>query len=90
MAADPLVAAQWKNRSSVDPTPKSTGANLTGVKMGVPATGVPIDGNGSFRDVLPSLPANDHTNPAKRRKKNVWNMLAVALALLFLLHLSRG
>jgi hypothetical protein len=89
MSADPLVARTWNNRSSVDPPLKSTGANLTGVKMGVPSTGVPIDGGNSFKDVQPTLPAGD-TNPMRRRRSNVWNMLAVALALLFLLHLSRG
>jgi hypothetical protein len=89
MSADPLVAKTWNNRSTIDAPIKHMGANLTGVKMGVPSTGVPINDGNAFKDVQPSLPTGD-TNPMMRRRSNVWSMLAVALGLLFLLHLSRG
>lgn len=84
------IAEQWNNRPKGAltglPSPsKQMAPNFTGLKMGVPGTGVPLPIRTG--DITPVLPTDDGPAAAVQRS-NVWKWLVIGGVLVFLLHLN--
>jgi hypothetical protein len=78
------LAAAWNNRAPVNRPEPQRVPSMSGLKMGVPSTGVPSPF--VMSDVKPKLP--DAGPPAAQQQSNLWKWIVIGGVVIFLLQLA--